>query len=74
MHDDPRLAEVGARLEEAVAALPGEAASPAELYERYEMVAIAILDSEHGDYPPTALEEFLLLHLAQLRRRLLPPP
>ncbi|MBK7729681.1 MAG: hypothetical protein IPJ33_14635 [Gammaproteobacteria bacterium] len=37
------LAEVGARLEEAVRSLPGDGH---DLFDRYEMVAIQILDSE----------------------------
>lgn len=61
------LAEVGARLEEAVALLPGEPDSPQDLYDRYEMVAIAILDSEHMDYPSGELETYLAAYLARLR-------
>ncbi|TCO73692.1 hypothetical protein [Chromatocurvus halotolerans] len=61
------LAEVGARLEEAVALLPGEPDSPQDLYDRYEEMAIAILDSEHADWPAGLLEEYLMLWL-QIRR------
>jgi hypothetical protein len=61
------LAEVGARLEEAVALLPGEPDSPQDLYDRYEDMAIAILDSEHADWPKGKLEEYLMLWL-RLRR------
>jgi hypothetical protein len=61
------LAEVGARLEEAIALLPGDPDSPQELYDRCEMVAIAILDSEHADWPEGLLEEYLILWL-RLRR------
>jgi hypothetical protein len=53
------LTEVRARLEKAVAGLPGEPADPAELYDRIEMVATAILDSEFGDFEPGLLEEYL---------------
>lgn len=70
MQDDPRLAEVRARLEEAVAALPGEATDPQELYDRYEMVAIEILDSEHADFCPGMLESYLREYLAEKRRDL----
>jgi len=52
-----------ARLEEAVALLPGEPASPQSLYDRYEEVAIAILDSEHAGYPSGTLEEYLRTYL-----------
>ena len=55
-----KLAEIDVRLEEAVASLPGEPANPAELYDRYEMVAIQILDSEAGDYAPGVLQEYAL--------------
>ncbi|WOJ92918.1 hypothetical protein R0135_14140 [Congregibacter variabilis] len=61
------LAEVGARLEEAVAHLPGDPDSPQDLYDRYEMVAIAMLDSEHADWPEGMLQKYLMLWL-QLRR------
>ena len=58
------LAEVRARLEEAVANLPDKPDDPAELLDRYEEVAIQILDSEHADYePPGALQELLFSYL-----------
>ena len=56
------LAAVGARLEKAVSALPGEAANPADLYDRYEMLATQILDSEFEDYLDGVLEEYLRPH------------
>ena len=67
MKTPAELREVGARLEEAVARLPGSPDSPEELYERYEAMAIAILDSEHAEWPAGLLEEYLKLWLA-LRR------
>lgn len=68
------LAAVGARLEEAARLLPGEPADNADVYERYESVAIAILDSEHTDFDPGLLEEYLqtLLHKRQLELDLIP--
>ena len=69
MKDDPRLAEVRARLEEAVAALPGVATDPQELYDRYEMVAIEILDSEYMNYPEGELEQLLQAALVRLDPR-----
>jgi hypothetical protein len=57
------LAEVGVRLEKAVSALPGEAANPADLYDRYEMLATQILDSEFEDYRDGMLEEYLMTYL-----------
>ena len=70
------LAEVSARLEEAVRLLPGEPADPAETFDRYESVAIAILDSEHTDFTPGLLEEYLqtLLYKRQLELDLVPFP
>ena len=70
------IAEVRARLEEAVAALPGEPADPAESFERTEQVAIQILDSEFEDYPPGALQELLMsyLYIRQIELGLLPFP
>ena len=53
------LAEVRVRLEKAIAGLSGEPTDPAQLYDRYEMVATAILDSEFGDFEPGMLEEYL---------------
>ena len=66
------LAEVGARLEEAAELLPGEPADPQETFDRYESVAIAILDSEHTDFTPGQLEDYLktLLHKRQLELNL----
>jgi hypothetical protein len=57
------LAEVSARLEETVSTLPVRATSPAELFDRYEEVAIQVLDSEVGNYIPGALEEYLDTYL-----------
>jgi hypothetical protein len=68
------LRAAGLRLEEATALLPGVPADPADLFDRYERVAIAILDSEHSDFTPGLLEEYLmsLLYLKQLELELLP--
>mgnify|MGYP007024790573 CR=1 FL=1 len=66
------LAEVGVRLEEAVARLPGEPDSPEEHYERYEEIAIAILDSEFTHWPEGALEQYLKGYLSATRARLKP--
>ena len=61
------LAEVGARLEEAVS---GDTSTPQELYERYEMLAIQILDSEFDNYADGILEEYLLGYLNSKRLEL----
>ena len=57
------LAEVGARLEEAVTLLPGEPDSPQDLYDRYEEMAIAILDAEFAEHSPGVLEAYLMAYL-----------
>ena len=62
------LAEVGARLEETVRSHPD-----GDLYETYEMVAIAILDSEHTDYPPDELRAYLAHFLESKRNELSRP-
>jgi hypothetical protein len=72
------LAEVGTRIEEAVQASLCHATNAAELFDRYEEIAIEILDSEHGDHTPGALEEYLetWLYLKRLEMGLItfPPP
>ncbi len=57
------LREVRARLEEAVSLLPGSTGSPQDRYNQYEEVAIAILDSEHSEFPPGLLEAYLQTYL-----------
>ena len=72
----PSLRAVSARLEEAVLLLPGDSVCPAETFDRYESVAIAILDSEHTDFIPGQLEEYLqtLMYKRQLELDLIPFP
>jgi hypothetical protein len=53
------MAEVGARLEKAVMANLDESLTPREIYNAYEEVAIAILDSEFDNYPEDTLEQYL---------------
>ena len=64
MKTPAELRAVGARLEEAVALLPGSPGSPQDLYDRYEEMAIAILDSEHAEFRPGLLEDYLMLFLS----------
>ena len=65
------LAEVGARLEETVRNHPdGDPSDPCRLYQSYEMVAIAILDSEFIDYPPDELRAYLAHFLESKRNEL----
>ena len=70
------LAEVGSRLEKAVALLPGVPADSEDLADRYEQVAIAILDSEHADFIPGELQEYLetVLYIKRLELGLIPFP
>ena len=70
------LVGVGARLEETVSTLPGCVTSAAELFDRYEEIAIEVLDSESGNYTPGALQEYLetYLYLKQLELGLIPFP
>ena len=70
------IGSVRVRLEEAVAALPGEPADAAEHFERTEMLAVQILDSEFEDYTPGALQELLMsyLYIRQIELGLLPFP
>jgi hypothetical protein len=78
----PSLRAVGARLEKASALLPGEpsdsadSTNPSEAFDRYESVAIAILDSEHSDFSPGVLQEYLkiLLYKRRLELDLIPDP
>ena len=62
--------EISARLEKAVERITGPPVNAEEIYERYEMTAISILDSEHENYPEGELCEFLMGHLAEKRREL----
>ena len=62
------LAEVGARLEETVRNIPdGDLRDPLLRYEIYESVAVAVLDSEHADFEPDALQAYLANFLAEKR-------
>ena len=62
--------EVSARLEEAVARITGPPDNAEEEYERWEMTAIAILDSEHENYPEGVLCRTLEALLSEKRREL----
>jgi len=64
------LLEVSARLEEAVLRIPGTPTNAEEVYERHEMTAISILDSEHKNYPEGVLCRHLEAILAEKRRAL----
>ena len=57
------MAEVGARLEKAVMAHLDTSPTPQQIYDAYEAVAIAILDSEFDDYPEDRLERYLRTYL-----------
>lgn len=68
------LAAVGVRLEEAVCGLLGECRSPADIYDRYEEIAIELLDGGHAEYAPSELQDYLADYLAAKRRELGLPP
>jgi hypothetical protein len=53
------LSRVRARLEIAVALIPDKPATVEEEYERFELTAAAILDSEFQDFRPGVLETYL---------------
>ncbi len=61
------LLTVGDRLEEAVKCLAQIRPSD-DRYQLYEEIAIAILDSEHQDFAPGALEAYLMNYLQQLNQ------
>ena len=68
------LSGVRTRLDDALAALPGEPASPADTWDAYEMLCIAELDASHDQFAPGLCEEYLmtLLHVKKLELGLLP--
>jgi hypothetical protein len=70
------ISSVRSRLETAVADLPGIPAGADAVYERYEQIAIAMLYSEHEDFTPGLLEEYLeaLLYERRLVLGLVPFP
>ena len=70
------IGSVRPRLETAVAGLPGVPVDATEVYERYEQISIAMLDSEHEDFTPGLLEEYLetLLYERRLVLGLVPFP
>jgi hypothetical protein len=70
------LAEVRLRLEQVVAGPPAPGTDAADLFDRYEEIAIQVLDSEFTNYTPGALEEYLqtYLYLKQLELGLIPFP
>lgn len=62
---DPKLLEVGVRLEKAVEHLATVRPNEDRL-QLYEEIAIAILDSEHSDFDEGVLEAYLMDYLQQL--------
>jgi hypothetical protein len=63
-----KLAEVGVRLEEAVAGLPEEPSDAQEAFDRWEEMAIQILDGSFQDFDPIELSEYLysILHVKRM--------
>ncbi|MFT6435111.1 MAG: hypothetical protein ACJAVI_003162 [Candidatus Azotimanducaceae bacterium] len=62
---NPKLLEVGARLEKTVQELVDKGLASDDLYSTYEMVAIQILDSEFEDFPECELERYLVDYLSK---------
>ena len=60
---NPQLSEVGARLDKAVQELVDKGLASIDLYDTYEMVAIAELDAFWNDFEPEELEQFLKAYL-----------
>jgi hypothetical protein len=58
-----KLAEVRVRLEKAVHDTKEKPPDVQDEYDRHEMLAIQILDSEHMNYPDGLLEEYLMCYL-----------
>lgn len=63
---DPKLLEVGKRLEETVKRLSEGNQSNELLGDIYLRTAIALLDSEHSNHSPGVLEQYLSNYLADL--------
>ncbi|MDO8270436.1 MAG: hypothetical protein Q7U82_00755 [Gammaproteobacteria bacterium] len=61
------LSGVGARLEEAVKCL-AQIRPNDDRYQLYEEIAVAILDSEHQEFAPGAVEAYLTDYLQQLNQ------
>jgi hypothetical protein len=64
------LTEVSTRLEQAYNAF-SETDDLQEMYNRYEMLAIQILDSEFDNFPDKALEYYLMGYLQATKYSLL---
>jgi len=62
--------DISARLEKAVERITGPPDNAEELYERFEMTAISILDSEHENYPEGVMTGHLMAILSKKRREL----
>lgn len=62
--------EISARLEEAVERITGPPVDAEDLYERYEMTAISLLDSEFDNYPEDELYHYLMDYLECKRKQL----
>lgn len=61
------LAEMGARLEEAVKRVATASMTPLELYQCYEMTAIQLLDCHFHQFTGDALQDYLMQYLEQKR-------
>ena len=57
------LKDVRTRLGDALEALPGEPATPADTWERYLMLCIAELDCLHDQFAPEILQDYMAVLL-----------
>jgi hypothetical protein len=73
---NPDIAEVRARVDLAVAGLPGNPSDAADELARLEMICVQVLDSEHDLYPPGHLQELLMsyIYIRQIELHLLECP
>jgi hypothetical protein len=73
---NPDITDVRARVDLAVAGLPGNPSDAADELTRLEMICIQVLDSEHDWYPPGLLQELLMsyIYIRQIELHLLECP
>ena len=57
------LADLRTRLDDALSALPGETATPADTWDAFEMLCIAELDAMHDQFAPEILQDYMLVLL-----------
>ena len=66
---NPELSQIRAHLEASAESILERNPSKKQIYDAYESIAIQILDSEHMDFPPGVLEQYLCNYLDELKAR-----